>query len=228
MVAARVMAGATLAELREEGLLRPPASGHIAVKEAVLPFDRFPDIDTLLGPEMRSTGEVMGIDSTFGTAFAKAQLAAGDRLPSSGQVLFSLADRDKAAGLPVAVRFADLGFLLAATAGTANYFQDNGVPVSLIVAKVDESGREDASGGADVVELIKARSIDLVINTPHGRGPRADGVRIRTACTVHSVPCLTTVAAARAAAAGIAETAGRLFGVRTLQQYHADSQGTLL
>jgi carbamoyl-phosphate synthase large subunit len=223
-----VMAGATLAELRSEGLLCPPATGHMAVKEAVLPFDRFPDIDTLLGPEMRSTGEVMGIDSTFGTAFAKAQLAAGDRLPSSGQVLFSLADRDKLAGLAVAVRFTDLGFTLAATAGTARYFQDNGVPVSLIVAKVDETGRKDGSGGADVVELIKARSIDLVINTPRGRGPRADGVRIRTACTVHSVPCLTTVAAARAAAAGIAETAGRLFGVRTLQQFHADSQGTLL
>src|SRR5437763_7217437 len=105
------MVGATLAELRAEGLLQPPAPGaHVSVKEAVLPFNRFPDVDTLLGPEMRSTGEVMGIDSSFGLAFAKSQIAAGDALPSRGNVFLSLADRDKHGGVQVARRFADLGF----------------------------------------------------------------------------------------------------------------------
>src|SRR6185295_20081187 len=110
-VAARVMLGATLAELREEGLVRPPAEGgHVSVKEAVLPFNRFPEVDTILGPEMRSTGEVMGIDRSFGLAFAKSQAAAGNRLPEHGTVFLSLADRDKAQGLAAARRFADLGF----------------------------------------------------------------------------------------------------------------------
>ena len=116
--AARVMLGATLAELRDEGLLRPPAvGGHISVKEAVLPFNRFPDVDTVLGPEMRSTGEVMGIDRSFGLAFAKSQSAAGNRLPSSGVIFLSLADRDKASGMVAARRFAELGFTFVATVG---------------------------------------------------------------------------------------------------------------
>src|SRR5204863_3380285 len=110
---ARVMLGATIEELRAEGLLRPPAGGgHIAVKEAVLPFDRFPDVDTVLGPEMRSTGEVMGIDRSFGLAFAKSQIAARNRLPRSGTVFFSLADRDKPSGLVAARRFTELGYSL--------------------------------------------------------------------------------------------------------------------
>src|SRR4029078_8201437 len=119
-VASRVMVGGTLAELREEGLLRPPAEGgHVAVKEAVLPFNRFPTVDTLLGPEMRSTGEVMGIDRSFGLAFVKSQAAAGARLPESGTLFLSLADRDKEQGLVAATRFAELGFSIVATAGTA-------------------------------------------------------------------------------------------------------------
>ena len=119
-VAARVMVGATLAELRAEGLLVPPVtSGHVAVKEAVLPFNRFPDADRVLGPEMRSTGEVMGIDTTFGLAFAKSQIAAGDRLPEQGTVFISLADRDKALAVEAARSFAELGFAIAATGGTA-------------------------------------------------------------------------------------------------------------
>ena len=120
-VAARTMVGATLAELREEGLLCPPSpGGYVAIKEAVLPFNRFPDADSVLGPEMRSTGEVMGIDTTFGLAFAKSQLAAGDRLPESGCVFMSLADRDKATGIEAARRFHKAGFTIAATAGTAD------------------------------------------------------------------------------------------------------------
>jgi carbamoyl-phosphate synthase large subunit len=221
--AARVMAGATLAELRAEGLLHPPVSGgHVSVKEAVLPFDRFPDADTLLGPEMRSTGEVMGIDLTFGLAFAKSQMAAGDRLPESGSVFLSLADRDKPAGVRAAMRFAELGFSIAATAGTASYLEERGVPVETIVAKVG------SDVGVDAVELIRSGQVQLVINTPRGRGPRADGAHIRRAANVHQVACLTTVAAARAAAAGIADWAGHPLSVRSLQEYHRDDQQQLV
>ncbi|HVF76568.1 MAG TPA: carbamoyl-phosphate synthase large subunit [Acidimicrobiales bacterium] len=213
-VAARVMAGATLAQLRDEGLLRPPVEGgHVSVKEAVLPFSRFPDVDTVLGPEMRSTGEVMGIDTTFGLAFAKSQIAAGDQLPDSGSVFFSLADRDKPAGLAAATKFVELGFSLAATAGTAAYLEANGVPVDTVVGKVGEGDGETA------VELITSGKVQLVVNTPRGRGPRADGAYIRTTANVHNVPCLTTVAAARAAAAGIADWGRHELSVRSLQEY---------
>jgi carbamoyl-phosphate synthase large subunit len=219
-VAARAMAGATLRQLRGEGLLRPPVSGgHVSVKEAVLPFDRFPDADSLLGPEMRSTGEVMGIDTTFGWAFAKSQAAAGSDLPASGCVFLTLADRDKAAGLEVARRFVQLGFSLAATSGTAAHLEAGGVPVSTVVAKVGEPGP-----GVDAVELLRSGRVDLVVNTPRGRGPRADGAHIRRAAVAHRVACVTTVAAARAAAAGIADRADHGLAVRSLQEYHAAEQ----
>jgi len=218
-VAARVMLGATLAELRAEGLLHPPATGdHVAVKEAVLPFDRFPGVDTILGPEMRSTGEVMGIDRSFGLAFAKSQAAAGNRLPAAGTLFLSLADRDKAAGVGIARRFVELGFALAATAGTASALEADGLPVAVVVAKVGEGS------GTDAVDLISSGKVDLVVNTPRGRGPRADGDHIRRAATHHRVPCITTVAAARAAAAGIAERAASVPVVRPLQEYHRDAQ----
>jgi carbamoyl-phosphate synthase large subunit len=221
--AARVMAGTTIADLRLEGLLRAPVAGnHVSVKEAVLPFDRFPDVDTVLGPEMRSTGEVMGIDATFGLAFAKSQTAAGDRLPDHGAVFFSLADRDKPAGVHAAVRFAELGFGIVATRGTAAYLRDNGVPVDTVVSKVGEEGE-----GLDAVELIGSGRVQLVVNTPRGRGPRADGAYIRRAARVHQVPCLTTVAAARAAAAGIADSAERPLAVRSLQEFHEEGQTRL-
>jgi carbamoyl-phosphate synthase large subunit len=216
MVAARVMVGSTLAELREEGLLRPPATGHVSVKEAVMPFDRFPGVDTLLGPEMRSTGEVMGIGATFGLAFAKSQIAAGNRLPVSGTVFFSLADRDKASGLDAARQFAALGFDLAATSGTAAMLEAEGIAVTTVVAKVGDSH----PGVVDAVELIAGGKVQLVVNTPRGRGPRADGLHIRAAAVAHMVPCLTTVAAARAAAAGIADWVSHPLSVRSLQEYH--------
>ncbi|HEX2698998.1 MAG TPA: carbamoyl-phosphate synthase large subunit [Acidimicrobiales bacterium] len=214
-VASRVMAGATLAELRIEGLLRDPVDGgHVSVKEAVLPFSRFPDVDTMLGPEMRSTGEVMGIDTTFGLAFAKSQIAAGDRLPESGSVFFSLAARDKDAGLVAAARFFELGFSLAATPGTAAFLTENGIPVETVVAKLSDGG-----DGPTAVDLIASGKVQLVVNTPRGRGPRADGAYIRTAANVHEVPCLTTVAAARAAAAGIADWGTHALSVRSLQEF---------
>jgi carbamoyl-phosphate synthase large subunit len=217
-VAARVMLGATLAELRAEGLLRAPADGgHVSVKEAVLPFNRFPDVDTVLGPEMRSTGEVMGIDRTFGMAFAKSQTAAGNRLPARGTVFLSLADRDKPGGIVAARRFVDRGFFLAATAGTAEALRRDGVPVATVVPKVGE-------GGEDAVALIAQGRIDLVVNTPRGRGPRADGAYIRLAANVHGVPCLTTVAAAIAAAAGVADWAAHKLEVHSLQELHRGDQ----
>jgi carbamoyl-phosphate synthase large subunit len=219
------MAGATLAELRAEGLLRPPAdAGHVAVKEAVLPFNRFPTVDTVLGPEMRSTGEVMGVDRSFGLAFAKSQAGAGNPLPASGTVFLSLADRDKPAGMLVARRFAELGFALAATAGTATALEAEGLKVASVVAKVGEVNGEAASDATDAVELIASGKVDLVINTPRGRGPRADGDHIRRTATRHKVPCITTVAAALAASAGIAERAAHAPRVRSLQEYHDDHQ----
>jgi len=219
-IAARVMCGSTLIELRDEGLLCEPVPGdHVSVKEAVLPFSRFPDADALLGPEMRSTGEVMGIDLTLGQAFAKAQLAAGDRLPSEGTVFMSLADRDKRTGVLAASIFADLGFEIVATAGTAQVLRDNQIPVSTVVAKLsDSSGAVD---GVDAVDLIAAGKVQLVVNSPRGRGPRADGSHIRTAAGHHHVPLLTTASAALAAANGIAETLRHPLTVRPLQEYHA-------
>ena len=171
---------------------------------------------------MRSTGEVMGIDASFGLAFAKSQLAAGDRLPSEGCVFLSLADRDKDAGLGVAVRFVELGFCLAATSGTAAWLEAAGVPVKTVVAKVG-----DGTGQPDAVDLIADGCVQVVVNTPRGGGSRSDGAHIRKACTVHGVVCLTTVAAARAAAAGIAEWGATTLRVRTLQEHHADGQDIL-
>ena len=223
-VASRVMVGATLAELRAEGLLRDPVDGgHIAVKEAVLPFNRFPDADTVLGPEMRSTGEVMGVDRTFGLAFGKAQLAAGDELPASGMVFLSLADRDKAAGLKAAARLVEQGFEIAATVGTADHLERNGVPVAQRVAKVaaeDGVGTSEPPGLPTALDLISAGKVQLVVNSPRGRGARADGAYIRRAANVHRVPCLTTAAAAVAAAESTVDRARHEVRVRTLQEIH--------
>ena len=222
-VAARVLVGSTLAELRDEGLLRREhrhfTAGHVSVKEAVLPFDRFPDVDSVLGPEMRSTGEVMGIDRTFGLAFAKSQIAAGNKLPSGGAVFMSLADRDKEGGVGVARAFAGLGFSIVATEGTASFLESHGIGVDTVVAKV---GEVTGAGHVDAVELISSGKVQLVVNTPRGRGPRADGAYIRQAASANRVPCLTTVAAARAAAAGIADWGRLTLEVRSLQEFHAE------
>jgi carbamoyl-phosphate synthase large subunit len=225
-VAARVMVGATLAELRAEGLLCDPvAGGHVAVKEAVLPFNRFPDADTVLGPEMRSTGEVMGLDYTFGLAFGKAQVAAGERLPEGGTVFLSLADRDKAAGLKAAARLVEQGFDIAATVGTADHLERNGVPVAQRVAKVaaaDEiAAHADGEAGLPTaLDLISAGRVQLVVNSPRGRGARADGAYIRRAANVHRVPCLTTAAAAVAAAESTVDRSQHDVRVRSLQEIH--------
>ncbi|RMH72886.1 MAG: carbamoyl-phosphate synthase large subunit [Actinomyces sp.] len=215
-VAARVMMGATLAELRAEGLLVDPVvSDHVAVKEAVLPFNRFPEADAVLGPEMRSTGEVMGIDLTPGLAFVKAQLAAGTTLPESGLVFLSLADRDKPAGVEAARILRQLGFTLAATEGTAAHLRRHGVTVDVDVAKIGDPG-----DGVDAVSLIEQGRVVMVVNSPRGRGPRADGEHIRRAAGVAGIPLFTTAAAARAAARGMVDWRRHRLTVRPLQDYH--------
>jgi carbamoyl-phosphate synthase large subunit len=215
-VATRVMLGATLNELRTEGLLTEPVTGHVSVKEAVLPFSRFPEVDTALGPEMRSTGEVMGIDSTFGLAFVKAETAAGTVLPTSGLVFLSLADRDKPAGLVVAQRLRELGLGIAATSGTATYLSRFGVVVDRIVAKVSES----TIGSDTAVGLIESGEVAFVVNTPRGGGSRSDGQAIRKAANVHHVSSVTTIEAALAAFRGLIEQKQHPITVCSLQEFH--------
>ena len=228
--AARIALGATIAELRAEGMLPAshdggelPDDAPIAVKEAVLPFARFrtangEHVDSLLGPEMKSTGEVMGIDAVFGTAFAKSQAAAYGPLPSGGTVFVSVANRDKRAAIFPVKRLSDLGFRVLATAGTAQVLRRNGVPAD-VVGKFSD-------GPGNVVEAIDRGEVDLVLNTPFGApgnsGPRVDGYEIRTACVSAGVPCLTTVQAAAAAVQGIEKLIQGGVGVRSLQEYHAD------
>jgi carbamoyl-phosphate synthase large subunit len=224
--AARIALGATIAELRAEGLLPAagdggelPADAPIAVKEAVLPFHRFrtvagDQVDSILGPEMKSTGEVMGFAATFGTAFAKSQAAAYGSLPVKGTVFVSVANRDKRAAIFPIKRLSDLGFRVLATAGTAQVLRRNGVSVE-VVGKFSE-------GPGNVVEKILAGEVDLVLNTPWGNaGPRLDGYEIRTAAVSAGIPCLTTVQAAAAAVQGIEELIRGDIGVRSLQDHHA-------
>jgi carbamoyl-phosphate synthase large subunit len=222
-VATRVMLGATLGDLRKEGLLIDPVGGHVSVKEAVLPFNRFPEVDPALGPEMRSTGEVMGIADTFGKAFYKAEVAAGTILPTQGTVFLSLADPDKPAGLVVAQRLRALGLGIAATEGTAAYLARFDSPVDQVVAKVQEKGSPDDQR-VTAVDLIAADKITFVVNTPRGRIGRSDGEQIRKAASLHHVSCVTTIDAALAAVQGLAEHDRERLAVKTLQEYHRTSE----
>ncbi len=223
-VASRVMAGETLEQLRANGTLTEAVDGgYVAVKEAVLPFDRFPMVDTVLGPEMRSTGEVMGIDANFGLAFLKSQLAAGDALPKEGTVFMSLAEQDKAGAIEVAKTLRKLGFEIVATAGTAECFSRAGIDVAEVVAKLTPDGK--VSAGVDAVQLLATGQVQLVVNTPAGQGSRADGKRIRSAALLHGVPTLTTLAAARAAALGMSLHSNQPLQVRPLQHYLAANDG---
>ena len=218
-IAARVMAGTSLAELRAEGILPvhsydPDVLDHVAVKEAVLPFDRFPGVDPALTPEMRSTGEVMGIADDFGDAFARAQAGTGTlTLPRSGTVFLSVADRDKRAVVLVARRLVDLGLGLLATDGTARVLERWGVPVTRI-GKVTEG--DDA-----IVAGLRDGSIDLVFNTPYGADARGDGLLIRQTAASNGVPCVTTLAGMSAALLGVEALQREGFPVRSLQSRHA-------
>ena len=205
--AARLSMGTTIAELKIEGLL-PNVDGvakGISVKEAVLPWNRFRrtdgrGVDAVLGPEMRSTGEVMGIAETFGESYAKSQISAFGPLPKSGTVFVSLADKDKASGIAPAKALLALGFNLLATGGTADYFAVNGVLAHKVRKNSEGSG---PMGERTIVELLNSGDVDLVINTPVGRGTRVDGWAIRTAAIQRSIPCITTTAGFSAAVEGI-------------------------
>jgi len=230
--AARVMVGATVAELRLEGLLPAvgdggdlPLDAPISVKEAVLPFGRFHGIDTVLGPEMKSTGEVMGIDAVFGTAYAKSQAAAYGSLPTKGRAFVSVANRDKRAVVFPVKRLADLGFEILATEGTAQVLRRNGVPATVV--RKHSAGR-GADGEPTVVEKILAGEVDLVVNTPFGVGPRVDGYEIRTAAVARGVPCVTTVQGAAACVQGIEALVRGEVGVAPLQEHHAVLQAARL
>jgi carbamoyl-phosphate synthase large subunit len=220
-VATLVLAGRSLADLGAAGLL--PTDPHhyrhlpyTAVKAAVLPFGRFPGVDTVLGPEMRSTGEVMGIDRNPGMALAKALVASGSGLPTSGTAFVSVANRDKRAIVFPAKRLWELGFRLIATNGTAGVLQRAGISVTA-VPKVSE-------GPDNVAELIRGGSVDLVINTPFGRGPRTDGYYIRTAAAAAGVPCITTLPGVFAAVRGIETLREGATEPRSLQEHHAAAQ----
>jgi carbamoyl-phosphate synthase large subunit len=223
--AARVMLGASIATLREEGMLPAgdgadlPFDAAICVKEAVLPWSRFAGVDTVLGPEMKSTGEVMGVDHTFGTAFAKSQEAAYGALPTKGRVFVSVANRDKRHLIFPVKRLADLGFEVLATEGTAEVLQRNGVPSTVVRKNSDGRGPD---GEPTIVDRIAAGEVDLIVNTPFGNsGPRLDGYEIRTAAVMRGVPCLTTVQALAAAVQGIEALRSGEMGVASLQRHHA-------
>ncbi|MGH2820536.1 MAG: carbamoyl-phosphate synthase large subunit, partial [Actinomycetota bacterium] len=217
--AARVMLGERLADLRREGLVPARAVGHdgldhVAVKEAVMPFERFPGVDAVLGPEMRSTGEVMGIDRHFGPAFAKAEAGAGVRLPTKGTVFISVSNRDKRAVIFPAKRLHDLGFQILATRGTARVLRRAGVEAG-VVPKVSAV----AEGESNVVDRIASGEIEMVFNTPFGRGARTDGYFIRTAAVAAGVPCCTTMAGMAAAVQAIESLIPGEVEVRSLQSY---------
>jgi carbamoyl-phosphate synthase large subunit len=208
-LAARVMAGKTLAEL---GFTTEVRIKHIAVKEAVFPFAKFPGVDTLLGPEMKSTGEVMGIDEDFGMSFAKSQMAAGNPLPVSGRVFLSVKDKDKPGLLEVAQGLQNAGFSIVATRGTADYLRKRGITVET-VNKVTE-------GRPHIVDQITDMKIDLVINTVYGAEAQKDSYSIRRTTLVKGIPYFTTTSAAKAAVRGISAIKTRRLQVRSLQEYH--------
>lgn len=209
-IAARVMTGKTLAEC---GFTQEPSFNHLSVKEAVLPFVKFPGVDILLGPEMKSTGEVMGLDMQFGNAFAKSQMAASSTLPHSGTVFISVNDKDKEKILSVARRLRDKGFNILATRGTAQFFKRNNVETAMVL-KVNE-------GTPNVVDAICKGEIQLIINTPLGAVSQYDEKAIRQNAITHSVPVITTIAAASAAVDGIEAILSGELTVRSLQEYHA-------
>jgi carbamoyl-phosphate synthase large subunit len=218
-IAARMMTGRKLREFLPEYIERRAdlsTGSRYYVKSPVFPWNKFPGVDTVLGPEMKSTGEVMGVADNFGEAFAKAQISAGQTLPTTGTVFISVNDRDKSQVAAVAQRFAELGFKLVATHGTADVLNDAGLLVERVF-KVKE-------GRPNVVDLIKGDRIRLVINTPHGVDPYFDEKAIRRAAIQHHIPTITTLAAARAAAEGIAALQRGEINVRALQQLHAERE----
>ena len=222
--AARISVGHTIEQLRAEGILPPQGDGQprgISVKEAVLPWNRFRrtdgrGVDAVLGPEMRSTGEVMGISPTFGESYAKSQIAAFGPLPKSGTVFISLADKDKATGIEPALGFSELGFHILATDGTAEFLRTKGIECTTVRKHSEGTGN---LGEKTIVDIINAGEIDLVINTPVGRGTRADGWAIRTAAVQRSIPCITTTAGFSAAVDAITFLQSSPLSIKSLQEW---------
>ena len=207
-LAAKLMTGQTLEELGFTEEIKP---GYWAVKESVFPFNRFPGQDILLSPEMKSTGEVMGIDADLGTAYAKSQMASGGSLPLEGRVFISVSDAHKAEVTDLAKRFAELGFKLISTTGTAAVLTEAGLEV--------ESVPKLAEGRPNTLDLLKNNEIQLVINTPSGQAPRADEIKIRTTAIYTNTPIMTTIGSAKAAAEGIAALKENGYGVKSLQEF---------
>jgi carbamoyl-phosphate synthase large subunit len=210
-MAVRVMSGKTLAELNFEQEVIPD---RFALKEAVLPFEKFPGTDTILGPEMRSTGEVMGVDPDFGTAFAKAALGAGQRLPLAGTVFVSVNSRDKAAIVPVVKELLDLGFEVLATEGTRKVLHEHGLKAVQLTLKIHE-------GRPNIRDAIVNGQVQLVINTPAGEQAQFDDRAIRRTALVYKVPIITTIAGAKATAAAIRSLQSQPLTVKSLQEYLA-------
>jgi carbamoyl-phosphate synthase large subunit len=210
-IAALVMSGKTLASL---GFVDDLEVTGVFVKTPVFPFVRFPGVDTILGPEMKSTGEVMGGATTFGAAFAKAQLSVGQRLPEKGTAFVSVNNDDKPTVVPIARNLADLGFRIMATRGTAAYLRAHGIPVE-VVYKVNE-------GRPNVADHILNRQIDLIVNTPLGRESFFDDRVVRRVAMLHSIPCITTLTGASAAVEAIRALRGEALDVHALQDYHAE------
>jgi len=210
-VAAKVMAGRTLKELE---FTKEVVIDHIAVKEAVFPFDRFSGVDTILGPEMKSTGEVMGIDRNFGLAYFKAQAASKNRIPESGKIVFSIKDKDKAHAVPLAKKLIEMGFGIIATKGTAAYLEERGLDVKVI--------NKVAEGRPHIVDLIKNREVDFVVNTVTGAQAQRDSFSIRQSALQYGVPYTTTIAGAGAVVKAIEMLRSEKLSIRSIQEYHSD------
>jgi carbamoyl-phosphate synthase large subunit len=208
-LAAKIMAGAKLKDL---GFTKEVVPAHYCVKEAVFPFTKFPGTDIVLGPEMKSTGEVMGIDANLGIAYAKAQMAAQPALPLKGNIFISVADADKTRAAEIADGFAKLGFTLYATSGTAAVLEKSDVPVTKIF-KLSE-GRPNA------LDMLKNGELAMIINTPSGKAAREDEIKIRSTASSSRVPVMTTLRAARASLEGIRSMTASGYGVKPLQEWH--------
>ncbi|MBI5078721.1 carbamoyl phosphate synthase large subunit, partial [Candidatus Saganbacteria bacterium] len=208
-IATKIMLGKTLKQLGAKEV----EVKHFSVKEAVFPFNRFPGVDTVLGPEMKSTGEVMGIDKDFGSAFMKSQIAAGQRLPLEGKVFVSVKDKDKRGMVYIAKKLTDMGFQVVSTSGTAEVLKKNGVEAQEI-ARIGE-------GRPDIMDLIKNNEIKLIINTPSGiKKQKADETQIRSAAVLRGIPLITTLSGAQASVGGIEAAKKKGFEVKALQDYY--------
>jgi carbamoyl-phosphate synthase large subunit len=213
-LAAKVMVGKTLKEL---GFTQEKRIKHIAVKEAVFPFDRFHGVDTILGPEMKSTGEVMGIDEDFGLAFGKSQISCGNMIPLSGKIFVSLKDKDKPPSVPIVKKLLELGLSVIATRGTAKYLKDQGLNVKVI--------NKVAEGRPHIVDLIKNKEIHFIINTVSGTQAQKDSFSIRQSAIQYRVPFTTTISGAVAAVNAIEMLKKKKVHIKSIQECHKGSQG---